>query len=81
MAAGLYDVYLNSVSNMSNQRIHVLTVFSTIFMPLTFIVGVYGMNFEHMPELRHPYGYPITLAGMVLVTAVMLVWFRTKRWI
>jgi len=81
LAAGLYDVYLNSVSNMSNQRIHVLTVFSTIFMPLTFIVGVYGMNFEHMPELRHPYGYPITLAGMVLVTAVMLVWFRTKRWI
>lgn len=81
LAGGLYDVYQNAVSNLSNQRIHVLTVFSTIFMPLTFIVGIYGMNFEHMPELRHPYGYPITISVMVLITALMLVWFRVKRWI
>jgi len=81
LAAGLYDVYQNAVSNRSNQRIHVLTVFSTIFMPLTFIVGIYGMNFEHMPELRHPFGYPITIAVMVLITSMMLVWFRVKRWI
>ena len=81
LAAGLYDVYLNAVSNRTNQVMHVLTVFSTIFLPLTFITGLYGMNFEHMPELKTPYGYPIAVAAMVFVVSIMLVWFRRKRWI
>jgi magnesium transporter len=59
----------------------VLTIITTIFMPLTFIVGVYGMNFEHMPELRWKWGYPAVWALMVLVGVGMLLLFRKKRWL
>ena len=58
----------------------VLTINATIFIPLTFIAGVYGMNFD-MPEVRHPWGYPIALASMAAVAGVMLLYFKRKGWI
>lgn len=87
------DMYLSSVSNKMNQIMKVLTIISTIFIPLTFIVGVYGMNFAHqdavsgkalpfnMPELYSPYGYVTVLVFMVLVTVIQLVIFYKKGWL
>jgi magnesium transporter len=79
--AGLLDVYLSAVSHRMNSVMKVLTVISTIFMPLTFIVGVYGMNFENMPELKWEWGYFGVLAIMFLLSLIMLFFFRKKRWI
>jgi magnesium transporter len=59
----------------------VLTIISTIFIPLTFIVGVYGMNFKFMPELEMPYAYPVTWGIMILIVAGMLIVFKKRRWI
>jgi magnesium transporter len=59
----------------------VLTIFSVFFMPLTFIAGVYGMNFRHMPELEWPLGYPLVMGSMVVVIVVIFIWFRRKRWL
>jgi magnesium transporter len=59
----------------------ILTVFSAFFLPLTFIVGVYGMNFDFMPELKQPYGYPAILIFMGIVTIVIYRWFVRKRWL
>ena len=59
----------------------VLTIIATIFIPLTFIAGVYGMNFAHMPELAHPWGYPSALALMIAVAGIMLLYFRKKGWV
>lgn len=73
-------LYHAESSNRLNEVMRVLTVISTIFMPLTFIAGIYGMNFEHMPELPMKYGYFITLGVMFLLAAVMLVYFRKKKW-
>jgi magnesium transporter len=81
MLAGLLDVYLSSVSNRMNAIMKVLTIIATIFMPLTFIVGLYGMNFKHMPELEWPWGYPAVLLLMVAVTIGMLKFFRKKEWL
>ncbi|HEY5975581.1 MAG TPA: magnesium/cobalt transporter CorA [Geobacteraceae bacterium] len=81
MLAGLLDVYLSSVSNRMNAIMKVLTIIATIFMPLTFIVGLYGMNFKHMPELEWPWGYPAVLLLMVVVTVGMVRFFRKKEWI
>lgn len=81
MLSGMLDIYLSSVSNRMNGIMKVLTIIATIFMPLTFIVGLYGMNFKHMPELDWPWGYPAVLLLMVAVTAGMLVFFRKKKWI
>jgi len=64
----------------TSEIIRVLTVMSSIFIPLTFVVGVYGMNFDNMPELRHPWGYFAVLAAMGLFTLGMLAWFKRKRW-
>ena len=75
------DIYLSSTSNKLNEIVRVLTVISTIFVPLTFIVGLYGMNFQNMPELRHPLGYPAILALILIVAISMLVYFRRKKWI
>ncbi len=79
--AGLLDIYLSAVSHRMNSVMKVLTVISTIFMPLTFIVGVYGMNFENMPELRWEWGYFAVLATMLVLSLVMLYFFRKKKWI
>lgn len=79
--SGTLDVYLSSQSSRMNEIMKVLTVIATIFIPLTFIAGVYGMNFAYMPEISHPWGYPLALASMAAVAAAMLVYFRKRNWI
>jgi magnesium transporter len=79
--SGMLDIYLSSVSNKLNETMKVLTVIATIFMPLTFLAGLYGMNFKHMPELEWPWGYYAVLGLMVLIVAVMLGYFRKRKWI
>jgi magnesium transporter len=74
------DAYLSVQSNRMNQIMKTLTLISTVMLPLTFIAGVYGMNFDHMPELRWAYGYPFALALMLAVALGAFVWFRRKRW-
>ena len=81
MLSGMLDIYLSSVSNRLNEVMKVLTVISTIFMPLTFVAGVYGMNFRHMPEIGWRWGYPVVLGVMLLVALLMLLYFRRKRWL
>lgn len=81
MIAGMLDVYLSSASNRMNEIMKVLTVIATIFMPLTFIAGIYGMNFAHMPKLRWRHGYFAALGGMFIVAAGMLIHFRRKKWL
>jgi magnesium transporter len=80
MLSGMLDIYLSSVSNRLNQVMKVLTIISTIFIPLTFIAGVYGMNFKNIPEIGWEYGYPASLALMVLVSLAMLYYFKKKKW-
>jgi magnesium transporter len=79
--SGLIDIYLSSLSNKMNSVMKVLTVISTIFMPLTFIVGLYGMNFRNMPELQWHNGYYITLSVCAGIAGVMLLYFKTKKWL
>lgn len=81
MVSGLLEAYLSSLSNKMNEVIKILTILSTLFMPLTFVVGLYGMNFKYMPELEWRWGYPAVLAAMALMTALMLWFFRRRRWI
>ncbi len=80
-AASLMEMYLSAVSNRMNEVMKVLTVIATIFIPLTFVVGVYGMNFDHMPELRWRYGYFVVLGAMAAIVLGMLAWFRRKGWL
>ncbi len=79
--SGLMDIYLTTISNRMNSVMKVLTIISTIFIPLTFIAGVYGMNFEFMPELSWKMGYPITLVLMFMIVIVMMIFFRFKKWL
>ena len=79
--SSIFDIYLSTTSNKLNAIMKVLTVISTVFMPLNFIAGIYGMNFEFMPGLNHPWGYPVVLTIMVLVVCVMIVFFKNKKWI
>jgi len=79
--SGTLDIYLSSVSNRMNEVMKVLTIIATIFIPLTFIAGIYGMNFERMPELKWYYGYPAAMAVMLVIAVLMLVYFRRKRWL
>lgn len=87
MAASLIDVYLSSVSNRLNEIMRVLTMIATIFIPLTFVVGLYGMNFNHpdspwaMPELRWYYGYPLVWTIMISVVIGMVFYFKRKKWL
>jgi magnesium transporter len=81
LAGGLMDLYLSSIGNRQNEVMKVLTIMASIFIPLTFIAGIYGMNFENMPELRTTWGYPVLLAVMAAVAAGMVVYFRRKRWL
>ncbi|MGE0083936.1 MAG: magnesium/cobalt transporter CorA [Desulfococcaceae bacterium] len=78
---GMHDTWLSGMSNRMNEIMKVLTVISTIFIPLTFIAGVYGMNFEHMPELKWPLGYYIIWGIMLIIGIGLLVCFRRKKWI
>jgi magnesium transporter len=76
----MIDIYLSSVSNKMNEIMKVLTIIATIFIPLTWIVGIYGMNFDYMPELREKLGYPIVMAIMVAIGIMMLIYFKRKKW-
>jgi magnesium transporter len=77
----LLSIQLALASHRTNEVVRVLTVFSVFFLPLTFIVGVYGMNFQYMPELHERWGYPAVLAGMALLTLVIYLWFRKRGWL
>lgn len=81
MLSGMLDIYLSSISNRLNEVMKFLTIIGTIFMPLTFIAGVYGMNFQHMPELTWAWGYPLVLLGMLAIGLSMLVYFKKKKWL
>jgi magnesium transporter len=81
MIAGMLDIYLSSLSNRLNEVMKVLTIIATIFIPLTFLAGVYGMNFRYMPELEWRWGYPVIWAVMLAILVMMVVYFRRKRWI
>ena len=78
---GLLDIYVSTVSNKMNQIMKVLTVFTSIFIPLTFIAGIYGMNFEYMPELKWKWAYPLTWAVFIVIPIVLLVYFKRKKWL
>ncbi|MBN2211583.1 MAG: magnesium/cobalt transporter CorA [Sedimentisphaerales bacterium] len=81
MTAGLLDIYLTGISNRMNAVMKVLTIIATIFIPLTFIAGVYGMNFQHMPELSWRWGYPAVWIVMGVAAIIMLILFKRKRWL
>jgi magnesium transporter len=81
LASGARDIYLNTVAQSTNEVMKVLTVIATIFLPLTFVVGVYGMNFETMPELGWTFGYPAIMLGMALIALLMLWYFREQGYV
>jgi magnesium transporter len=81
MVSGMLDIYLSSVSNRLNAVMKVLTIIATIFMPLTFIAGIYGMNFKYMPELEWYWGYPAVWIVVVIIGISMLIYFKKKRWL
>ncbi len=81
MVSGLMDIYLSSVSNRMNEVMKVLTIISTIFIPLTFLAGLEGMNFKNMPELDWDYGYPAILFIMLIIVLGMIRFFRKKQWL
>ena len=81
MLSGMLDIYLSSVSNRMNEVMKVLTIIATIFIPLTLIAGIYGMNFRYMPELEWPWAYPMLWLIMLAIGVSMLIYFRRKRWL
>ncbi|MEA3293517.1 MAG: magnesium/cobalt transporter CorA [Euryarchaeota archaeon] len=81
MLSGLLDLYISSISNKINQIMKVLMIIATIFIPLTFIAGVYGMNFKYMPELDWRYGYPMVLLVMFITGVGIIIYARKKRWL
>jgi len=81
MVSGMLDIYLSSLSNRMNEVMKVLTIIATIFIPMTFIAGIYGMNFEFMPELKWHYGYHLVWVIIVAIAVIMLFYFRRKKWL
>ncbi len=79
-ASNLLNTYLAIATHRTNEIMRVLTLFSVFFLPLTFIVGIYGMNFDYMPELKWPLGYPFALAVMLGISITIFLWFRRKKW-
>ncbi|MEO8439141.1 MAG: magnesium/cobalt transporter CorA [Spartobacteria bacterium] len=79
--SGLTEVHISSIGMRTNEIMRVLTVISSIFIPLTFIAGIYGMNFAHMPELARPWGYPTCLLLMLLVATGQILYFKRRRWL
>jgi magnesium transporter len=79
--SGMVETYLSSVSNRMNEVMKVLTIIATIFIPLTFIAGIYGMNFASMPELQWRWGYPLIWVIMIAVAVIMIVYFKRKKWL
>lgn len=80
MSSSLLDIYLSSISNKTNEIMKVLTIIATIFIPLTLIAGIYGMNFKYMPEMEWKYGYPMVLIVMLVTGIGMVVYFKRKKW-
>ncbi len=80
MNSGMFDMYLSSISNRMNEVMKVLTIIATIFIPLTFIAGIYGMNFEFMPELKWRFGYFTVWGVMILLLIGMMFFFKKKKW-
>tara|TARA_R110002049_G_scaffold177901_3_gene345127 strand:+ start:4981 stop:6084 length:1104 start_codon:yes stop_codon:yes gene_type:complete len=81
LLSSIKDLHINAISNRMNEVMKVLTIISTIFIPLTFIAGIYGMNFQYMPELGYHYAYPIAWLVMILITLIMIVFFKRKKWL
>jgi magnesium transporter len=81
LLSGMMDIYLSSVSNRMNEVMKVLTIITTIFVPVTFVAGVYGMNFKYMPELESPYGYWIVWGVMLIMMISMAFYFKKKKWL
>jgi len=87
MTSGMLDIYMSSVSNKMNEVMKILTIFAAIFIPLTFVAGIFGMNFNpesspfNMPELNFYWGYPFVLFSMLIVGVVMLIYFKRKKWL
>lgn len=80
VTADIRDSYLSLNSHQTNNVMKVLTIITSIFAPLTFIAGIYGMNFENMPELAWEYGYFISLGLMAIISVSMILWFKKKKW-
>lgn len=80
-ANNLLNIYLSLSARKTNDVMKVLTVFSVFFMPLTFVVGIYGMNFRFMPELGYKWGYPFTLLCMLIMSIIIFIWFKRKKWL
>ncbi|MDX1764691.1 MAG: magnesium/cobalt transporter CorA [bacterium] len=81
MLSGMLDLYLSSISNKMNEVMKVLTIIATLFIPITFVVGIYGMNFENMPELKWPFGYAAVWILMVAIAISLLIYFKRKKWL
>tara|TARA_R110002095_G_scaffold71763_2_gene61064 strand:+ start:4055 stop:5137 length:1083 start_codon:yes stop_codon:yes gene_type:complete len=81
MLSGLLDIYVSSVSNKMNEIMKILTVFASIFIPLTFIAGIYGMNFEYMPELKWKWSYPVIWGVFITLPTVLVIYFKKKKWL
>jgi magnesium transporter len=79
--SGMLDLYQSTLSNRMNEVMKVLTIIATIFIPITFLVGVYGMNFQYMPELAWRWGYLALWGVMIGVSGVMLIYFKKKKWL
>lgn len=80
-AQNLVSTYMSYSAQKTNEVMKVLTIFSAYFLPLTFIVGIYGMNFSYMPELESPYGYPAVLLAMLIIFILIYLWFRRRKWL
>jgi magnesium transporter len=81
MVTSALDAYLSAQSNRMNEIMKTLTLISTVMLPLTFIAGIYGMNFDLMPELKWRYGYAFALGLMAVVALAIIAWFRRRRWV
>ena len=81
MLSGRLDICFSSISNRMNEIMKVLTIIATVFMPLTFLAGVYGMNFKYMPELEWHWGYFFIWGMMLAIAIAMLIYFRRKKWL
>jgi len=81
MISSLLDIYISSVSNKMNEIMKVLTVFASIFIPLTFLAGIYGMNFEFMPELKLKWAYPVLWGVFILIPLILMLYFKKKKWL